>query len=123
MQKRLEDCLEKEVTFEDFKKMKLRSKLKCYTYDWAYHTMMWPGWIGGPLGFIANCYFEGNKDNNIPDCTFNGIYGNVLVPIFVGAMTASALRTAYCVARDYVKIRNGNAILEKVAKTQEARVP
>jgi uncharacterized membrane protein len=103
----LEELAKKEITTDDFKKMKFRGKLKCYAYDWACHIVWWPGWVAATAAPLANSYFTRNNYDDIIFSGFNGIFKYVLMPVLAGAMAVSALRTAYWMASDYRRISNG----------------
>jgi len=105
MPKNLEEHLKKEMSIEDFKKIKFRDKLKLYAYDWACNILGWPA-IGGPIAAFANLYFA--KDNKGSICnSIDSYFVSTAFYFFAGAAVVSALRTAYRISRDYRMIKKG----------------
>lgn len=100
MPKNLEEYLRKEISVEDFKKMKFRGKLKCYAYDWACNIFWWPGLVGLFAGTVIGYNLHASSGYGGADQL-----NSTFVSIFIGSMVVPALRTGYCMARDYRMIK------------------
>lgn len=114
MPQKLEE-LAKEITIEDIAKMNPLDRCKYYSFEWVFNTVWWPGWIGGPVGTLANVAIMGSKncdsyqsmDRSIP---------LILGTFLGGAMIASAVRVGYNILRDgriIKKIKDGTYDPEK----------
>lgn len=105
MPKNLKEIIDKEITIDDIRKMNFKEKIRYYSGNWACHIVLWPGWIGGPAGTFINTFINKGGAENVRYSPVN-ILNYVLAPFLAGAAIASALRTGYCIARDYRKIKN-----------------